>query len=112
MGTTKERKELCWCLSNVCAGPVTDRLKVLEIGLFPILINMLKNETFEIQKEALWTLSNSTTESDERVIIPLVGMGLIEAICTFLTRSMAHRHNKQDKILNVALECIENVLIV
>ena len=111
--TNRERKELCWCLSNICAGPISDRLKVLECGLFPILIKMLESSPFDIQKEALWALSNGTTEHDQRIIVPLVQMGLIKAICSFLTQNMTYSHNiKHDRMLTVALECIENILIV
>jgi len=110
--STKERKELCWCLSNICAGPIEDRLAVLNEGIFPILIGMLQNAPFEIQKEALWSLSNATTEAKKEIIGPLVQMGLIKAICMFLQKNMCHSHNRHDKMLGVALECVENILEV
>merc|ERR1712228_894251 len=112
IATSKEKKELCWCLSNICAGPLDDRLKVMECGLFNILIKMLNNSPFEIQKEALWALSNATTDPNKQIIVPLVQMGLISAICGFLSKNMSYSGNKSDKMLSVALECIENILIV
>merc|ERR1712039_146911 len=80
--------------------------------IFPVLISMLRDAPFEIQKEALWALSNATTDAKKEMVIPLVQMGLIKAICAFLKKNMCHSHNRSDKMLSVALECVENILIV
>jgi len=102
----KEKREICWSLSNITAGPLKDRLKVLECGLFPVLIQYLEAGPYDIQKEALWAISNATPEANKQIICPLVDLGVIKALCAFL------RKTNKDKTLMVCLECIENILIV
>eukprot|EP00485_Elphidium_margaritaceum_P012386 CAMPEP_0202686048 /NCGR_PEP_ID=MMETSP1385-20130828/1840_1 /ASSEMBLY_ACC=CAM_ASM_000861 /TAXON_ID=933848 /ORGANISM="Elphidium margaritaceum" /LENGTH=665 /DNA_ID=CAMNT_0049340547 /DNA_START=54 /DNA_END=2051 /DNA_ORIENTATION=+ len=112
---TRERKEICWALSNITAGPTDDKLLLLKHGLYPVLIELLKTAIYDVGREALWALSNATTNHDKRVIAPLVDFGIVEALMAFLNRMNATTHAQrvsQSKTLLVALECIENILIV
>eukprot|EP01083_Nonionella_stella_P029557 81328_1 len=110
LATQKEKKEICWSLSNITAGPLEDKLLVLEAKLYPILIDLLNTMPYDTGKEGLWALSNATTDHDKRIINALVEFGIVPALCNFL-RGLA-QSKKKDKILMVALECMENILIV
>eukprot|EP00484_Ammonia_sp_Unknown_P021992 CAMPEP_0197034330 /NCGR_PEP_ID=MMETSP1384-20130603/12477_1 /TAXON_ID=29189 /ORGANISM="Ammonia sp." /LENGTH=654 /DNA_ID=CAMNT_0042464245 /DNA_START=99 /DNA_END=2063 /DNA_ORIENTATION=- len=114
-GNNREKKEICWALSNITAGPIEDKLLVLQHKLYPMLIGYLQSAPYEVGKEALWALSNATTDQDKRIIAPLIELGIIKAICCFLQQrtTAQNAHSRLNhKIVMVALECIENILAV
>jgi len=104
----REKKEICWAISNITAGPIEDKLLVEEHGLFEILCNYLSTASYDVGKEALWALSNATTDYDSRIIDKMVNeYNLIEQLQIFLSKNV----NQSVRISSVAFECIENVLI-
>eukprot|EP01084_Bolivina_argentea_P115429 205263_1 len=108
----REKREICWSLSNVCAtSDKNDSLLVLKEGLFKILIDYLENANYEISKEALWAISNVTHKCDENIINHLIENNLQNALYSWL-RKYESKIRSVKRILLVALECIENVLIV
>jgi len=99
------RREACWAISNITAGPVEHIDAVISANMIPILIRMLKTEKFEIQKESAWALSNITSSGNEQQIKYLVNQGVISPLCDLL------RCNSTKTIL-VVLEGLENILQV
>merc|ERR1719361_1974987 len=81
---SKDGQEILWALSNICAGTEKDRRSMMESGLFPKVIQLLKEAPYSVSKEALWTLSNATNDRDKQIVDPLMEMGMMEAICHFL----------------------------
>lgn len=64
----------------------------------------MKNEKYEISKEALWAISNATSGGSPPQLAFLVNQGVIPPLCSFL------KNVNNKKILMVALEGIENIL--
>ena len=97
------RKEACWTLSNITAGNKEQIQAIIDHGLFPLLINILAKEDFDVKKEAAWAISNATSGGTNLQIKYLVDIGVIKPLCDLLTV-------KDAKIINVALEGLENIL--
>jgi importin subunit alpha-6/7 len=73
--------------------------------VIPPLIYLLGNAEFDIKKEAAWAISNATSGGTAEQIKFLVHQGCIPPLCELLVA--------QDyKIVNVALEGLENILKV
>jgi importin subunit alpha-1 len=45
------RKETCWALSNITAGPVTHILRLLDVGLIDSVIDTLSQASLVVTKE-------------------------------------------------------------
>jgi len=68
-------------------------------------VHLLGNAEFDIKKEAAWAVSNATSGGTPDQIKYMVQNGCIPSLCELLTASDA-------KIVNVALEGLENILKV
>ena len=102
----RERKEICWSISNIAAGPLQHKLLILKNDLFPVLCRYLMYATAEVQRETIWAISNVTCDSNKQIIDPLVKQyNVIEC----LTACLSNGHMKE-KTLMVALECMQNIL--
>jgi len=97
------RKETCWTISNITAGNRDQIQSVIESNLIPPLIVILQKEDFDVRKEAAWALSNATSGGSAKQIKYLVNRGILKPFCDLLTV-------KDTKVINVALEAIDNIL--
>ena len=66
------------------------------------MLDLLNNDELDVKKEAVWMLSNSTTQATPQQIEQLVNLGLIEGLSFVLGFP-------DQKILIVALEGLQNV---
>ena len=99
------RKEACWTISNITAGNRDQIQAVIEANVIPPLIALLRSAEFDIKKEAAWAISNATSGGTPDQIKLLVQHGCIGPLSDLL--------GAQDpKIVNVALEGLENILKV
>eukprot|EP00051_Salpingoeca_urceolata_P032285 m.15073 g.15073 ORF g.15073 m.15073 type:complete len:523 (-) comp4952_c0_seq1:861-2429(-) len=99
------KKEACWTISNVTAGSKEQIQEVIEANLIPPLIYILEHGLFKTRKEAAWAISNATSGGSPEQLRYLVQRGCIKPLCDLL--------NVQDpKILEVALDALENILKV
>lgn len=64
---------------------------------------LLQSSEFDIQKEAAWAVSNSTSGGTPEQIMYLVSSGVIPPLCNLLSVADA-------KVITVALEGLENIL--
>ncbi|EFA85470.1 putative importin subunit alpha B [Heterostelium album PN500] len=104
MSTKKAiKKEACWTISNITAGNKSQIQEVIDNNIIPSLINLLSNAEFEIKKEAAWAISNATSGGTAQQIEYLVRQGCIKPLCDLLSCN-------EVRIINVALEGIENIL--
>eukprot|EP01084_Bolivina_argentea_P161620 281350_1 len=112
--STSEQKEICWSISNICGTKNGDGvLLVLKTkNLFEKIIEFLRSSDYKIAGEALWTIRNATAECDSDVINGLVRYGVINSLVTYLRRFENKFHQTKNEMLSVALEAIENILIV
>ena len=99
------RKEACWTISNITAGNRDQIQAVIEAGIVPPLLHLLGHAEFDIKKEAAWAVCNATSGGAPEQIKFLVQQGCIPPLCELLVASDA-------KIVNVALEGLENILKV
>jgi len=77
---------------------------VIENNLFPLLVKILQVEEFDVKKEAAWAVSNATSGGSKEQIRYLVQeCKIVKPMCDLLTV-------KDSKIINVALEALENIL--
>jgi len=97
-------KESCWTISNITAGTIDQIKKVINAEIFPILIKLLYSKEIEIQKEAVWAITNATTCNDRDVVNYLVEQGCIEPLVILL--------DFPDPALTLTiLEALQNILI-
>ena len=50
---------------------------MVDVGIFDKMIHLVKQDDFEIKREAIWVLSNCTTSATLSQMQYLVGLGLI-----------------------------------
>eukprot|EP01027_Heterolobosea_sp_BB2_P005342 GEZU01008186.1.p1 GENE.GEZU01008186.1~~GEZU01008186.1.p1 ORF type:complete len:520 (-),score=184.69 GEZU01008186.1:547-2106(-) len=97
------RKEACWTISNITAGNRDQIQAIIDHNLIPTLVQLLAKAEFDVRKEAAWAISNATSGGDPQQIKYLVEQGCIKPLCDLLDV-------KDTKIINVALEGLENIL--
>lgn len=97
------RKEACWTISNVTAGNQEQIQCIIDANLIPPLLSLLSIGEFDVKKEAAWAISNATSGGNVNQIRYLVQLGCIKPLCDLLP-------SKDAKVVNVALEGIENIL--
>ncbi len=78
------RKLMCWLLSNVAAGADHQISRLLRHRRdISLVIDIVKQSSFDVRKQAVWIIINITNGSDDHVH-SLVNLGAIEALCTVL----------------------------
>jgi len=97
------RKEACWTISNITAGPNEQIQMVIEQDIIPILVDILRSSEVDIRKEAAWAISNATSGGTARQAEYLVNQGVIPPLCALFD-------NSDPSVVQVALEGIENIL--
>ena len=98
-------KEACWTISNITAGNRDQIQAVIDANIIPPLIKLLQTAEFDIKKEAAWAISNFTSGGTPEQIKLLVNEGCIGPLSDLLGAD-------DPKIVNVALEGLENILKV
>jgi len=96
-------KEAAWTISNITAGNHGQIQAVLTSGCLEPLISVLEKGDFKCQKEASWAVTNLTMGGTVEQVITLCQAGAIKPICDLLSVN-------DGKILQVLLDCLENIL--
>lgn len=99
------KKEACWTISNITAGNRDQIQAVMDANIIPPLVQLLETAEFDIRKEAAWAISNATSGGSHEQIKFLVSQGCIRPLCELLS-------TPDPKIINIALEGLENILKV
>ena len=76
------RVEAMWGISNLCAGKHAQ--DVVSKGVFKQVVEIAVTDSIEIQREAVWSLSNAVLSCDKEAIELLVADGMLSAICYLL----------------------------
>ena len=58
---------------------------VINANIIPPLVSILRNEEFDIQKEAAWAISNATSGGTDAQIRYLANQGVIQPLCELFT---------------------------
>lgn len=97
------KKEVCWTISNITAGPVNQIQAVIDANIIESLIQHLILSDFDVKKEAAWAIANATSSGSYQQIRYMVSKGCIKPLCDLLETNDA-------RIVAVALEALENIL--
>lgn len=99
------RKEACWIVSNITAGPLAHVQSVCTAGLVPRLVELssVGREDFEVRKEAVYALCNACGCDSAQVLSGLVASGVVRPFTDLLECADA-------SLLLAVLEALEAVL--
>jgi HEAT repeat protein len=97
------RKEACWGISNITAGTPAQIQLVIDAGIIPIVVDLMKSAEFEIRKEAAWTLSNASSCGSPEQILHLAKENVIPLFCEFLSCF-------DEATISICLDGLENIL--
>jgi importin subunit alpha-1 len=80
------RKEVCWTLSNLMAGTVTQIQRVIDCGFVPIIVSIMKKDIFDVQKEVVYAITRAIThKANTSQINSMVSMDCVSALCELLS---------------------------
>jgi len=97
------RKEACWTISNITAGTKEQIGDVIQAGIMPVVIELLREAEFEIKKEAAWALSNACSCGTPDQVRYLVSKGVIPLFCDLLS-------SYDSATVNVSLDALGIIL--
>ena len=99
------RKEACWIVSNITAGPLAHVQSVCTAGLVPRLVELSSagREDFEVRKEAVYALCNACGGDSAQVLSGLVASGVVQPFSDLLECADA-------SLLLAVLEALEALL--
>lgn len=89
----------------MCAGSENQVKQIIEQGIIDKLIHLATTDALEVQREAIWALSNSTANKRPEIIKVLVEKGIIQVMCTWLDKN-------DTKSIIIILEGLRNILAV
>lgn len=98
------RKETTWIISNIAAGTQRQIESLIVENYLPILLEVIAKDDPEVQREAIWAVCNLTTIDKKDLMELIIKQEIVEVLCQCLKM-------KESKILAVALEALENILI-
>jgi len=94
--------ETCWTISNITAGTAEQIQQVISANLIPPLVNILKEDQFDVQKEAAWAIANITSGGNEDQTQFLVSQASIPALCAMFNCG-------DTKMIIVVLDALEDL---
>ncbi|KAG9455653.1 hypothetical protein H6P81_000161 [Aristolochia fimbriata] len=99
------KREACWTISNITAGNLVQIQAVINAGMIPPLVNLLRTADFTVKKEAAWAISNLTSRGVHDQIKYVASQGCIKPLCDLLLCADA-------RTVIVCLIALENILMV
>ncbi|OQS53926.1 IMPA1 [Ecytonucleospora hepatopenaei] len=97
------RKEICWALSNIIAGPEEHIQWVLDRKLDDLLLDSLGNYEISIRREAAHALYNLTHDSDNiDIAIKLINQN----ICVAIKKAIEAAESQSDIVMTCLDICI------
>ncbi|ETN71473.1 Armadillo/beta-catenin-like repeat protein [Necator americanus] len=96
-------KECCWLISNIIAGTNSQIQAVIDAGIMPFIIEVLRSGDFKCQFEASWAVANLAQGGTAAQILTLLQDNAVPALCDALKQSNVD-------LLNNALETLYALL--
>ncbi|WKY01705.1 hypothetical protein Q1695_015594 [Nippostrongylus brasiliensis] len=96
-------KECCWLISNIIAGTQSQIQAVIDAGIMPFIIEVLRSGDFKCQFEASWAVANLAQGGNSKQILTLFQDNAIPSLCSALKQSNVD-------LLNNALETLYTLL--
>ena len=97
------QNEVCWIISNISADTDENRIKIIDSGLFHLLLQVLEKCNESIRIEVVYSLCDLTLINDEKYLGNLIGSGLLKVICDCIK-------GKYSKEIAICLEALDNLL--
>ncbi|CAG9325354.1 unnamed protein product [Blepharisma stoltei] len=83
------RKEICWMLSNICAEKKEAVEGLLERKVYEKLLKVLKEDSEDVKKEAIWVIGNTATVCDAEQARRVAQIGLIGEMISLVDKMKA-----------------------
>jgi importin subunit alpha-1 len=99
-------KEVCWALSNICAGPVQHIHKLIDSTAFDRVFFLSKSYNIDHRKEALWVICNSITGGDLMIKEKVLTYNNGEVIDILINGMKLH----EARLIRNILEALEELL--
>ncbi|KAJ5069391.1 importin alpha [Anaeramoeba ignava] len=93
----------CWALSNICASNIKIQENAIKTGIIQILSQALLKEKFEIQKQAIFGISNLLEINNENLIQEMIKNQVVKGISKLLTIN-------DIQTIQIGLFCWERIL--
>jgi hypothetical protein len=90
-------------LSNITAGNPSQVQAVIDANLMPTLIRLLSQGDYQVQKEAVWAVTNVALTGTPTQILFMVDCGVVKSLCKSLRLS-------DILVVQVALDGLFNIL--
>jgi hypothetical protein len=100
------RREACWALSNIAAGSSQQVQALFDATppVFPKVLEIVRTDTMDVRREALWVVVNGLESCSWESILYLVDtLQVLRVLCKLLSISDA-------AVLSVVLQCIRLLL--
>jgi importin subunit alpha-2 len=99
----KIRKDACWVLSNIAAGPSSQVEALFAEGLIHFVIVQVASEVLEIKKEALWVIANATNNITQEQIEYLLKQGIVKVLESIIK-------SPDIELVGITLRVFDNIL--
>lgn len=74
------RKQSCWVLSNIAAGPLDHVREMVRLEIVPTVCKLLVSDEFDVKTEAVWVVANLAYGLPAENIDYLLNLGVIEGL--------------------------------
>src|SRR5205823_15097568 len=99
------RKEACLIVSTIAMRSVNQIQAIIDAGIIPLLINLIRNSDFKTKKEAIWAICNIVKYSynQPNTFRQIINLGCIQPMIDILDC-------KDTDIILTILEVIQIIL--
>ena len=89
--------ETCWSLTNIASGTPDQTKAVVDCGVVPIFVELLKCSNPPLQEQALWALANIAGDRAE-YRDGCISVGTVEALATIMDTSLRNRSTQMSRL--------------
>jgi len=79
--------EACWSLTNIASGTPDQTQAVVESGVVPLFVSLLKSNDAALQEQAVWAVANIAGDRTE-YRDGCIEVGIVEAMCSIVSTSL------------------------
>ena len=98
------KKEICWIISNIAADTEQNKIKLIENGFYPLLLQIYEKCEKSIRIEALFAIANFTLINDKYYLEQLINYGLLNVFSSGMKSDI-------EKEIIISLEALFNLLV-